>query len=117
MLSKGEMEFLKGIKQITPEYARFLKHSINKKLQELEAEIPILSSHELTKERLMNIVSVFPNGVRENSNSVREFSNRNLPNSGFESLNSIYVAGPTGFEPATFGLLPRFVKSFNLALV
>jgi len=27
------------------------------------------------------------------------------------------VAGPTGFEPATFGLLPRFVKSFNLALV
>jgi len=49
MFSKNELKFLVGKGNFSKEYRRFLKHSINKKLEKFEKEtVPILASSDYT---------------------------------------------------------------------
>ncbi len=79
MFSRAEIEFLKGEKECNPNYARFLRHSIAKKLRHLEREVlPILLANENTRAWIMEAVRKFPNVVGENSNTEQIENTLNL---------------------------------------
>ncbi len=77
MLSKSEIEFLFGSKQVSPNYARYLKHSIKKKLEQLKQTLKILAENEYTKTWLLETVREITNNVRESSNTPHK-NNLNL---------------------------------------
>ena len=50
MLSRPEIEFLLGFKQVSLNYARKLKHSIKAKLENLKQTLHVLVQDKLTRE-------------------------------------------------------------------
>ncbi len=72
MLSKSETEFLLGSKRVSPNYARYLKHSIKKKLEQLKHTLKILAENQYTKTWLLETVREITNNVRESSNTFYE---------------------------------------------
>ena len=94
MLSKMELEFLKTPENFSADYARVLRHRIKAKTTQLRSELSLLDRSG-------------PN-VTENCNGVTEFCNGQQNKQG---LNQVafgeILAGPTGIEPATYGLRVR----------
>ena len=122
MLSKSEIEFLLGSKQVSPNYARYLKYSIKKKLEQLKQTLKILAENEYTKTWLLETVREITNNVRESSNtphknnlnlnlnnqnpSLKHQNNQksslfsqNKENLGVVGGEAPYVMRPPGFEP------------------
>ena len=102
MLSKRELEFLKGEIEVNKGYERFLRHSISKKLKRFEEEIlPALMSNEVTRKWLISladrIVRGSSNGVRESSNALVKF-NRNLT-----VLEGVNEGDPCNESPSSGG--------------
>jgi hypothetical protein len=105
MLSKAELEFLDGNKQVTPQYARYLRHIIVKKLHRFEQTIPILIKNQQTREwlnRLCSTVRENPNAVSQNPNAVSQ--NPNAQNTVSvnalcaEGSQRVTMAGPVVFD-------------------
>jgi len=62
LFSKAEIEYLKGTKTVDNGYARYLRHSIKRKLNQFEKNIlPILLENENTKTWLLETVREIPN--------------------------------------------------------
>jgi uncharacterized protein (DUF2344 family) len=71
MLSKSEIEYLKGLKNVSKGYDRYQRHSINKKLRKFEQQIlPTILNNENTKTLFIELVRRNTNSVRENTNNV-----------------------------------------------
>ena len=94
MLSKIELEFLKSPENFKADIARVLRHRIKTKTTKMHDELSLLDSANLS--------------VTENCNDVTEFCNGQQNKLG---LNHVafkeMLAGPTGIEPATYGLRVR----------
>lgn len=99
MLSKSETEFLLGSKQVSPNYARYLKHSIKKKLEQLKQTLKILAENQYTKTWLLETVREITNNVRESSNTFYE----NTLNQNINSQN----LSPKHQNNQKSGLLPQ----------
>ena len=77
LLSKTELEYLEGRKQVTNNYARYLKHTISKKLERFEQTIPTLITNQETRAwliKLCNTVREYPNTVSQNPNTQNNIS-------------------------------------------
>ena len=77
MLSKAETEFLEGSKQVSKNYARYLRHTIAKKLSSFEHTIPTLIRNPATQSwlnRICNTVRDYPNTISENPNATNNLS-------------------------------------------
>ena len=83
MLSKTEREFLQGNYTPSSNHKRFLKHNINRKLQEFyQVELPLLQNTN---------VSEFANGVSE-------FTNRSRSDETKQSLERGTNPRPNAYE-------------------
>ena len=83
MLSKSEIEFLTGSKQVNPNYARKLKHSIKTKLENLKQTLHVLAQNELTREWLLEAITEISNTITKSSNT----PNKNTSNLNLNSQN------------------------------
>ena len=72
MLSRSEMEFLLGIKQVNPNYARKLKYSIKIKLENLKQTLQVLAQNEYTRKWLLETVTEISNTITKTSNAQNE---------------------------------------------
>ena len=94
LLSKIELEFLKSPENFNADYARVLRHRIKTKRAQMHDELTLLVGAHL--------------GITENCNGFTEFCNGQQNNQGLNhgAFKEI-MAGPTGIEPATYGLRVR----------
>ena len=94
MLSKIELGFLKSPETFSSDYARVLRHRLKAKTFQMSDELSLLNRFSLS--------------VTKNYNGVTEFCNGQQNKQG---LNHVVfgeiLAGPTGIEPATYGLRVR----------
>ena len=73
MFSKSETEFLKGSKNVNDGYARYLRHSIKRKLEQFRKEaFPIMLGNSYTRTWMLEAVREIANTVRENPNTYSE---------------------------------------------
>ena len=100
LLSRAELEFLKGTKTVNPNYERVLLHRIHKKLDSFRDNVlPVLWRNHKTASWVENIT--------ENCNRITNFSNdatkpAKLQNSLFSQNSGRCVVGRPGLEPGTF---------------
>jgi len=81
MFSKNEIEYLQGKKQASEGYKRYLRYSINKKLQHFSNQtLPLILENEATRNWFIQLVRENTNAVRENPNALQ---NQETPNSSF----------------------------------
>ena len=94
MLSKIELEFLKSPENFNTDYARVLRHRIKAKTVQMNNELSLLAGADVN--------------VTKNCNGVTEFCNGQQNQQGLNHLAfGEILAGPTGIEPATYGLRVR----------
>ncbi len=86
MLSKTEIKYLKGIKQVDNNYERVLTHRILSKLHQFEKTIPLLLNNEKTKTWLHRIITEYCNDITDSRNN---HQNGKKPNSSLFSENKI----------------------------
>ena len=101
MLSRAELDFLDGSKQVSKGYSRYLKHTIAKKLHRFEQTIPTLITNQETREwldRLCNTVRQYPNTVSQNPNGYNTLSVNALCAEGSQRVT---MEPREGFEPST----------------
>ena len=114
MLSRAELEFLTGQRQVSDNYRYYLTHSIRSKLAEFETtELQALLAHESTKEAVLRI---FSKTLRENpktTNIEPEQVSVNALNCG--ASQRVTKGPPEGFEPSPQApqayMLPSYTKA------
>ncbi len=93
MLSKTELEFLRSPESFSPSYAKVLRSRVKSKTKAFNEERALMAKAGL---------------VTENCNRVTETCNLKISLNQADSLNqNVILAGPTGIEPATYGLRVR----------
>ena len=92
VLSKSEIEYLKGLKNVSKGYERYLRHSINKKLSKFEEQIlPTILNNETTRSWFINLVRRNTNAVRENTNNI--LTQENLNSDSFIKNRHEFIGG------------------------
>ncbi|MDW8093390.1 MAG: hypothetical protein RMJ06_06965, partial [Nitrososphaerota archaeon] len=102
MLSRREREFLINPGKFTGSYARWLRHSIKRKIRKITQDLELIS--QTWPQALENFQTPLVN-VRENSNAENLINNEKVPEKGIlENSSNKPLAGPVGLEPTICGL-------------